>query len=159
VFGVCSRNLQLAEDENNLFWKLARQYELEKKIKDHYGEQNIAIQGEVVGPGVNGNNLGLTQHELHIFSVLFLDVRAYGTFFQVRDFCNQNAIPMVTLVEMGDKFAYNLEVLLKMANTLKYPNGSPAEGIVIRSQWPLRSTVLQKEWSGKVISENYKDAE
>jgi RNA ligase (TIGR02306 family) len=159
VFGVCSRNLQLAEDENNLFWKLARQYDIEAKIKTYYKDQDIAIQGEVVGPGVNGNNLGLSKHELHLFSIQFLDVRTYATFAQLRDFCNETTIPMVTLIEMGDKFQYNLESLLKIANTLKYPNGSPAEGIVIRSQWPLRSTVLQKEWSGKIINENYKDAE
>jgi len=60
---------------------------------------------------------------------------------------------------MGDKFQYSLEALLKMANSLKYPNGTPAEGIVIRPQWPLRSLVLNKEWSGKIISENYKDSE
>ncbi len=159
VFGVCSRNLQLAEDDKNLFWKMARKYDIENKIKAFFGEQDVAIQGELVGPGVNGNNLGLAEHELHVFSIQFLDVRTYGTFAQVRAFCNDTAIPMVTLVDMGDKFQYSLEALLKMANSLKYPNGTPAEGIVIRPQWPLRSLVLNKEWSGKIISENYKDSE
>jgi len=156
-FGVCSRNLELKEDDKNTFWKMAHQYELEKQIRDYYLGQKIAVQGEVVGPGVNGNALGLTQHELHIFSIQFIEERSYGTFVQVRDFCNTVGLPMVTLIEMGDKFLYDLPALIKLTNAQRYPNGKPAEGIVIRPQWPLVSTVLNKAWSGKIINENYKD--
>ena len=156
-FGVCSRNLELKDSETNTFWKMARQYEIEKHIRNFFGGQKIAVQGEVVGPGINGNQLGLTQHELHLFAIQFIEERTYATFVQLETFCNETAIPMVTLIRMGDKFNDSIESLVKLANAQRYPNGKPAEGIVIRPQWPLRSLVLNKEWSGKIINENYKD--
>jgi hypothetical protein len=48
---------------------------------------------------------------------------------------------------------FTLEELIKMANELKYSNGSPAEGIVIRPVEPVQSTALRGVLSVKVISE------
>src|ERR1044072_3418313 len=44
VFGVCSRNLELEENEDNLYWKTARQFNIEEKLRSV--GCNIAIQGE-----------------------------------------------------------------------------------------------------------------
>jgi len=57
VFGVCSRNLDLKETEGNAFWRAARKQNLEealRKIVDHVG-YDIALQGELVGDGIQGN--------------------------------------------------------------------------------------------------------
>ena len=45
VFGVCSRNLELLETEENTFWKFARQVDLENKMREF--DINISLQGEV----------------------------------------------------------------------------------------------------------------
>ena len=156
-FGVCSRKLQLIEDDRNTIWKLARQYNVEEALKDFFKDQNIAIQGEIVGPNVQKNPLGLQQHELHLFNIFFIQERFYGTLSQIQTFCMEVGIPMVQLITMGDSFSYDLPKLIKLANMQKYPNGKPAEGIVIRPQWPLRSLVMNKEWSGKIINENYEE--
>jgi hypothetical protein len=50
VFGVCSRNLDLKETEGNTFWNVASKLDIESNIPD-----NTAIQGELVGPGIQGN--------------------------------------------------------------------------------------------------------
>jgi hypothetical protein len=47
IFGVCSRNLELLETENNTFWKVARELDLENKLRKH--GVNISIQGELIG--------------------------------------------------------------------------------------------------------------
>jgi hypothetical protein len=47
--------------------------------------------------------------------------------------------------------------LIVLANEQKYPNGGCAEGIVIRPKEPFYSTVLKKSWSGKILSEKYKE--
>ena len=158
VFGVCSRRIHLKEDANNGFWRMAEKYNLEASIRGFFpSTEEVAIQGEVVGPGIQGNPLGLTELELHVFSIFHIQTRAYYPFVSIREFCNQVNVPMVSLVDMGDKFKYKLEDLISMANKLKYPNGKPAEGIVIRPQFPLFSTILNKPWSGKVISETYEE--
>jgi len=53
VFGVCSRNLDLEETEGNTFWKVARELKLEEKLREN--GQNLAIQGELIGEGIQGN--------------------------------------------------------------------------------------------------------
>jgi len=54
-FHVCSRNLDLKEDATNAYWKLARKINAEEIMRQHnlYG---YAIQGEMLGEGINGNN-------------------------------------------------------------------------------------------------------
>ena len=53
VFGVCSRNLELLETAENTFWKVARELDLENKMKK-FGI-NMSLQGELIGEGIQGN--------------------------------------------------------------------------------------------------------
>lgn len=71
VFGVCSRNLDLKEaenpEENCTQWKVARKFDLENKLRivgDGY-----ALQGELIGPGVQGNYYKLAHNQFRIFDV------------------------------------------------------------------------------------------
>lgn len=66
-FGVCSRNLELKPSEDNTFWATAIRYGLEEKLRSLGRE--IALQGELIGPGIQGNIYKLTQFEFHIFDV------------------------------------------------------------------------------------------
>lgn len=156
-FGVCSRRIHLKEDPNNGFWKMAHKYNIEAALQKHFGDVPVALQGEVVGPGVQSNPLGLKELELHIFNLFNIFERSYYSYNELNEFCEEYNIPTVTLVEEGFKFEYTLEQLIAIANELKYPNGKPAEGIVLRSKVPFFSEILNKTWSGKIINENYKD--
>lgn len=64
VFGVCSRNMDLMEDEGNAFWQVANKLGLRDMVADGF-----AIQGELVGPGVQGNKYGLKELEFYLFDV------------------------------------------------------------------------------------------
>lgn len=66
-FGVCSRNIDLKETEGNAFWEIARRYDLEEKLKD-FG-YDIAIQGELVGPGIQDNIYGLSQTDMYVYDI------------------------------------------------------------------------------------------
>ena len=156
-FGVCSRKIHLKPSSTNLYWRLAEKYQIEKHLKEYFRGQNVAIQCEIVGPRINDNHLGLTDVELHLFNVWFINERTYGVYHTNRDFCNESGIPMVTLLDMGDRFNYTLEDLIKYANKQKYPNGTEAEGIVVRSQFPIRCVELGGWWSGKIINEKWKN--
>ena len=52
----------LAEDPENTFWQVARERGLEEKMRAHGG--NFAIQGELIGPGVQGNRYKLPKVEV-----------------------------------------------------------------------------------------------
>lgn len=67
-FGVCSRNMDLKRDENNTFWKVAIEEDIEQKLRAS-GADNIAIQGELIGPGIQGNIYKLISHHFKVFDV------------------------------------------------------------------------------------------
>ena len=70
-FGVCSRNLELKETDGNTQWKLAREMDLEKKLHFMFGrdKREYAIQGEVIGEGIQKNPYKLKGHQFRIFDV------------------------------------------------------------------------------------------
>lgn len=75
-FGVCSRNLDLEETEGNLYWDIARRFNIEKILRDSVSG-SYAIQGEIIGLGVNGNWEGINHHELYIFNVWDIENQKY----------------------------------------------------------------------------------
>lgn len=74
TFGVCSRNMDLKETEGNSFWATARADDIEAKMKAVDEFWDFAIQGELIGPGIQGNIYGLSKPEFHVFDVY--DIRA-----------------------------------------------------------------------------------
>jgi RNA ligase (TIGR02306 family) len=69
VFGVCSRNLDLKETESNAFWQVARREKIEEKMRTAWTGSDFAIQGELIGPGIQGNIYKLSQCEFYVFDV------------------------------------------------------------------------------------------
>lgn len=72
-FMVCSRNYRLNEDETNLYWNVARKYDIETKLRraKDLGYNNIVIQGEIVGPNIQSNKYKLQQPEVFFFTNAF----------------------------------------------------------------------------------------
>lgn len=114
VFGVCSRNLDLKRDENNTFWKTAIAQNIEQDLINltQVGPyKNIAIQGELVGPGIQGNIYNLSEHKFYLFDVYFIDEGRYATDmerYQIHDqFQKVDHAPFIRVVctqlsELGD---------------------------------------------------------
>jgi RNA ligase (TIGR02306 family) len=156
-FGVCSRKINLIENEGNGFWKMARKYDVKNALLKSFPDTDITIQGEVVGPGVQDNKLGLKELELHIFNLFDIVKRTYLGYDTLVQFCKDANIPMVTTIIEGSAFGFTLEELITLSNEQKYPNGAVAEGIVIRPKEAFTSTVLKHAWSGKVLNEKFKE--
>ena len=74
-FGVCSRNLDLKESEDNTFWKMALELDLRTKLANL--GKNVAIQGELCGPGIQGNIYKLTKHMFFVFDIFDIDKFEY----------------------------------------------------------------------------------
>lgn len=69
--GVCSRNIDLKETEGNSFWKAAREQgiiDALRKISEYNGE-DYAIQGELIGEGIQGNPEKLKGQRFYLFDV------------------------------------------------------------------------------------------
>ena len=73
-FGVCGRNWEYAEDEKNSYWQAVNNLGLREKMSKL--GRRLAIQGELLGPGIQNNRYGLKSQQLFVFNVF--DIQAYG---------------------------------------------------------------------------------
>lgn len=74
---VCSRNLSLKDTEENSLWKIAREFDIESKFYKHFSGRNIALQGEIVGFGVQGNIYRFSKQKFFLFDVYDADNGCY----------------------------------------------------------------------------------
>ena len=77
-FGVCSRNMLLdTTDERSVMVNLAKRLGLEEKLRAFGAARgsDLAVQGELIGPGVQGNKYALKELSLRVFNVF--DVSAF----------------------------------------------------------------------------------
>lgn len=151
-FGVCSRNLELKEG-NSIQWQLARKYKIAEALRDL--PYSAALQVETVGPGIQGNPLGLKECDIMAFTLYNIDERRYMDHADLSWFCAKYDIPMVRTLAVGDHGELTDEFLLLLADQWCYPNGKPQEGIVIR---PLEEMVTPngERVSFKVINPEYR---
>ena len=93
---ICGRNWQLAADDRNSHWRIAVQLELEAKLSA-LGKR-IAIQGELIGPGIQKNRYQLKQLELFVFNVFDLDQFGYLEKSEAAKICDLLGLKTVPLV-------------------------------------------------------------
>ena len=153
-FKVCSRNLELC-DGNNVYWEMARKYDIINKLPD-----NTSIQCEICGRGVQSNPLGLNGVELFVFNFKNLQTKEYTDQYDPLFIgCNFPVVPIIFVIDKEQIKNYTLDMLQKISNDQMY-NKNPAEGIVIRgykNNKTVYSQKLQKMLSVKIINQNYKD--
>ena len=149
VFGVCGRNWELTETNDNSLWRMANMLELKDKLTKL--GKNIAIQGELVGNGINGNLYKLNDHKLFFFTGYDID-KGHRLFFDELEWLLFRLdVPMVPVLE---KYGYVLPNENLVDNMLKYAEGKSIlnmgvdrEGVVVRG--------LETEFSFKAINNVY----
>lgn len=73
--GVCSRNLNLLESGSNTFWRVAKEKNLIEKIQST--GRNIALQGELIGEGIQGNPYKISGQDFYLFDIYDIDTGEY----------------------------------------------------------------------------------
>lgn len=127
--GCCSRNKEIKDDKNALYWMPVYKYGLKDKLAAL--GKNLVITGEICGPGIQKNKLRISAVEWYVFDVKDWDAGKYLTYDQVCTICAKLGLSVVPLEERGDHFSYTLETLLEKAKG-KYTSGLEKEGIVVR---------------------------
>lgn len=127
-YHVCSRNLSLKNEHPNIYWQMSEKYGIEEILKKFDG---LCIQGEICGKSIQGNKLGLKEHELFVFNVYDIHSRKYMDCYDLIDFCKENKLQMVPL-EMVGLFKCDLIALIEKAKGY-YTSGKLKEGIVVRT--------------------------
>jgi len=143
---VASRNLELREfnatGAGNSYWRVARKYDMSKL------PPGMALQFEVVGPGIQSNPMGLPAIDGYAFTLYDWTQHKKVDDIDFRIVCRKIGIPVAPVIHMVKGTEFRIaeakeDVLRKMAE-VKYPNGKHGEGIVIRA--------IDSSWSMKVIN-------
>lgn len=154
-FGVCSRNLDLVQTEDNAHWKMARKLKLENILRSE--GRNLCVQGEMAGLGIQSNKMGLKETDLYLFNLFDIDSGKYLSYHQLCEFALRHNLKVVKKVNQIDLSMNNVSIkeLLDISNELNYDNNTPAEGIVWRPTCETYSEVLKNRLSFKTISSRF----
>ena len=138
-FGVCSRNFELKlDDESSAFVRIAKAYDLETILHRsfNYDNQELALQGELNGPGINGNRDKNTSLSFRVFRIFNITGQIFLTPQQRINWCDTYLVPHVKVLKRHfrpfSEFK-DMDELLKFSDGLT-GNGNPREGLVYKEE-------------------------
>jgi RNA ligase (TIGR02306 family) len=135
----------------NTYWQIAEQYGIENKLCEL--GRNIAIQGEICGPSIQSNRLGLLDLQLFVYDIYDIDEKRYLGYNEQIAIANKLGLERVPDAGVFIFRFSTVQELLEFAKG-KYLNGHKREGIVIRT---ICETEFRKLGRGsfKVINNEY----
>jgi RNA ligase (TIGR02306 family) len=155
--GVCSRNIDLVETEGNTFWKSARQQNIVDTLLELSAEkgEEYAIQGELIGEGIQGNPEKLTGHKFFLFDIYSITAGRYlkvDERYSIIDKLNMNGasiehVPVIGIMYSVAKVFSTIDELLEFAEGPSLNPQTKREGLVFKS-WG-------SDFSFKAISNSY----
>ena len=138
-FGCCSRNRQLARRKNTdggnidaRIWAMVKACGLEPQLK--LLRLDIAIQGELVGPGIQGNKYKLDKHEFRVFRVFNIALKRFLPYAEALKLIESIGLkwcPYLGEFKLSEQSTVEALVELSKANSQLAP--VKREGIVVRS--------------------------
>jgi len=133
-FGVCSRNLDLKPDVNNTLWAVAQRDHVEAKMRAVDEHWSWAVQGELIGPGIQDNIYRLSKPQFCVFDVYNIQTGQYLDPAARRALIDRMGLTHVpVLCEVKDLGAGNVDELLLWADAPSLLNQQHLrEGIVFK---------------------------
>jgi len=154
---VCSRNIDLIETEGNTFWNTAREQNIIDTLLELSVEkgEEYAIQGELIGEGIQGNPEKLTGHKFYLFDIYSITVGRYlkaDERYSILDKLNMNgaSIEHVPIIDQHVFLTTEYKTIDDLLNFAEGPSLNPQtkrEGLVFKS-W-------DSDFSFKAISNSY----
>jgi RNA ligase (TIGR02306 family) len=136
-FHACGRNYSYKATPGHAFWKVNERYRIEAGLRSLGA--SLALQGEIMGPGIQCNRLGLKEVDFYVFTVVDTGTRTRLPLDEALAAVGSLGIPFVPILERGESFAYSMAEILDKAKG-RYRNHFPCapeaqerEGIVVRS--------------------------
>lgn len=139
--GVCSRNLELKETEGNTLWKISNELSILERLKTL--GRNLALQGEVCGPGIQKNRYGLKTQRFFVFDIWDIDRKIHLTTEEriqiLLSLGGFDHVPILGSVVLDG----SVDDILAAADGKSALADTPREGIVFKAM---------KEFGGEIVS-------
>lgn len=138
-FGVASRNLELKENNENTYWKVVKEIDLENKMRSYMEKNNInalTLQGELIGEGIQKNKYGIKGHTIKWFRAFYPDKYQFASWDEFRVMCEIMALDRVPTINVNFKLPENYEDLIEYANGKSELYDVMREGLVFVAKNP-----------------------
>ena len=128
---VCSRNLRLKPEQADgkipVYWQMAKQYDVLNKLKGLSESIGIeyAVQGEIVGPGINKCKNKERAYKFLVFRIYDITHQKWVNPVDTVKMCESLGLEHVQIVK--DNFAF-FDEIKTMDEALKFAEGKTAEG-------------------------------
>lgn len=127
--GVCSRNLNLRETEGNSRWAVARR----ERLLDKIAGRDIALQGELIGEGIQGNPYKIKGQQFYVFDIYDIGLKEYFSPQARRKFCEEFEINHVPVYGEYWQITETVPEMLKRAEMKSTLNDKQEqEGVVYK---------------------------
>lgn len=144
--GVCSRNLDLKPNPDNSLWATAYRNEIDVKLIQSLA--NLAIQGELIGNGIQGNKYKMRGQEFYVYDIYDIDAGRYFTPTERAGYCKAwdiKHVPVLTReLELDFETVADLLQMAEAKSVMGDITGPEREGLVFKCH--------QKQVSFKAIS-------
>lgn len=134
-FGICSRNQWIDEmDGTSKYVAIAESFHLREKLAEMSKQLgfDLAVQGEMIGPGIQGNKYRLEFVTLRFFNVVNLTTGMLLDFDQMQEVIKSLGLVAVPFLEKVT-LNHSIDELIKLAEGKSVLNSSTLrEGIVLR---------------------------
>lgn len=130
MFLVCSRNKIVNNRADDRFY-VAKKYDLSNKLTSL--KRNIAIQGELIGPSIQGNIYKLEDKDFSMYLAYDIENSRYLNYDELVALSKQLGVPMVPVLDENHIVHTDIKqyVDLSLGNSVMN-NKQKREGIVIR---------------------------
>lgn len=149
--GVCSRNLNLKESDTNSFWNVCKR----ERLLDKISNLNVALQGELIGEGIQGNPYNIKGQHFYLFDIFDIDKQRYYTPDERTRFCYFNNIKHVPILEVKKNIShYVVDDIIEFADAKSHLYEVQREGVVFKCNE--NSFIHFKSISNKFLLKNDK---
>jgi len=138
-FGVCGHNWEWRDTPNNTYWAVAKKLNIEETLKS-IGE-NVGIQGEIIGEGIQKNLYRVKGHQFHVYDIINIAERRFMLPHERMEFMeklwwahNPNILHVPVINSRIKILQKTLDEALQYANSNSVLNSKTIrEGIVLKS--------------------------
>lgn len=129
---ACSRNLDLKYNPDNTFWKIAEQSNIAANMIAE-GLKNFAIQGEIIGEGIQGNKYKLVGQKFFVFDIYNVELGKYLTSKERILLCNVLGLTHTPVIDSVFVMTHEVGALLNLAEGTSVLNSkTEREGLVFK---------------------------
>ena len=157
-YGVCSRNLEILSYEkkeyiglrkvwsefiakvfnlreplptkDNNFLNMSKKLGIKKSLMLSFPD--LAIQGELIGPGIQKNIYNLKEHEFRVFNVFLIKDRRYMNLEEMKDTCSHLGLSMVPVIDDNFILGHSIDEIVELSKGNSTLFKTKREGIVLR---------------------------